>query len=146
MEEKSTINAIMATSFSFLMEFMEPLKWFFLLGLILVLADLRFGIEAARFRKEDVRFSRAIRRTVNKIVDYLCWIFLAGAIGKAFSVPFNIAMLPAVVMFVVYGIEINSCFSNFFEARGKNVKVNIFRFMSKKADIIEVEEKEDEKE
>ena len=103
---------------------------------------MRFGIEAAQYRKEVIRTSRAIRRTVNKIIDYLCWIFVAGAMGEAFGTPFSIAFLSAVVMLVVYGIEINSCYTNYFEARGKKVKVNVFRFFAKKNDIIEIEEEE----
>lgn len=62
--------------------------------------------------------------------------------GEAFGTPFSIAFLPAVVMLVVYGIEINSCYTNYFEARGKKVRVNVFKFFAKKNDIIEIEEEE----
>ena len=125
------------------MDLIEPLKWFMLLAVILIIADLRFGIAAAKKRGEQIRFSRAGRRTINKIVDYLCWILLAGAIGKAFGLPFDIPILPAIVLLVIYGFEINSCYGNYFEAHGKKVKVNIFKYFSKKADIIDVEEKEE---
>jgi len=80
------------------------------------------------------------------MVDYLCWILLAGALDKAFGIPFDIPLLPALVLLVVYGFEINSCYGNYFEAHGKKVKVNVFKLFAKKADIIEVEEKKDEKE
>lgn len=123
------------------MDFIEPLKWFLLLGLILIFADLRFGIAAAKKRGEKIRISRAGRRTINKIVDYLCWILVAGAMGKAFGIPFNIPVLPAITLLVVCGLEINSVFMNYFEARGKKVKVNIFKYFAKKTDIIDVEEK-----
>ncbi|OUO16795.1 hypothetical protein B5F93_00625 [Odoribacter splanchnicus] len=134
---------MMATLMSGFMDFIEPLKWFMLLAVILIIADLRFGIAAAKKRGEQIRFSRAGRRTINKIVDYLCWILLAGAIGKAFGLPFDIPILPAIVLLVIYGFEINSCYGNYFEAHGKKVKVNIFKYFSKKADIIDVEEKEE---
>ena len=62
--------------------------------------------------------------------------------GATFGVSFGITTLPALVMLVVYGIEINSCFANYFEAKGKKIKVNIFKFFAKKSDIIEVEEEE----
>lgn len=145
MDERNVIGGITAATLSGFLEFLEPLRWFFLLGLVLILVDLRFGIEAAQVRKEKIRTSRAVRRTVNKIVDYLCWIFLAGALGMTFGAPFGITTLPALVMLVVYGIEINSCFANYFESKGKKVKVNIFKFFAKKSDIIEVEEKEETK-
>lgn len=122
------------------MDFIEPLKWFMLLALILIIADLRFGITAAKKRGEQIRFSRAGRRTINKIVDYLCWILLAGAIGKTFGTSLDMPILPAMVLLVIYGFEINSCYGNYFESRGKKVKVNIFKYFSKKTDIIETEE------
>ena len=122
----------MATLMSGFMDFIEPLKWFMLLAVILIIADLRFGIAAAKKRGEQIRFSRAGRRTINKIVDYLCWILLAGAIGKAFGLPFDIPILPAIVLLVIYGFEINSCYGNYFEAHGKKVKVNIFKYFSKR--------------
>lgn len=141
MSERNT-NSAMATVFmSGFMDFIEPLKWFLLLGLILIFADLRFGIAAAKKRGEKIRISRAGRRTINKIVDYLCWILVAGAMGKAFGIPFNIPVLPAITLLVVCGLEINSVFMNYFEARGKKVKVNIFKYFAKKTDIIDVEEK-----
>ena len=143
MGERNTIRAMMGTLMSGFMDFIEPLKWFMLLAVILIIADLRFGIAAAKKRGEQIRFSRAGRRTINKIVDYLCWILLAGAIGKAFGLPFDIPILPAIVLLVIYGFEINSCYGNYFEAHGKKVKVNIFKYFSKKADIIDVEEKEE---
>lgn len=142
MDERNVIGGLTATVLSGFSDFLEPLRWFLLLGLILIIADLRFGIEAAQYRKEVIRTSRAIRRTVNKIIDYLCWIFVAGAMGEAFGTPFSIAFLPAVVMLIVYGIEINSCYTNYFEARGKKVRVNVFKFFAKKNDIIEIEEEE----
>lgn len=143
MGERNTIGAMMATLMSGFMDFIEPLKWFMLLAVILIIADLRFGIAAAKKRGEQIRFSRAGRWTINKIVDYLCWILLAGAIGKAFGLPFDIPILPAIVLLVIYGFEINSCYGNYFEAHGKKVKVNIFKYFSKKADIIDGEEKEE---
>lgn len=141
MSERNTISAMATVFMSGFMDFIEPLKWFLLLGLILIFADLRFGIAAAKKRGEKIRISRAGRRTINKIVDYLCWILVAGAMGKAFGIPFDIPVLPAITLLVVCGLEINSVFMNYFEARGKKVKVNIFKYFAKKTDIIDVEEK-----
>lgn len=123
-----------------LFDFFEPLRWILIAALVLILVDLRFGIAAARRRGEIVRFSRAIRRTVNKIVDYFCWVLLAGVIGEAFGEPFSIPLLPLIILLVIFGCEINSCYSNYFESHGKKVKVNIFKLFAKKADIIEPEE------
>lgn len=140
MEDRNVIGGFMSAVMSDFLEFMEPLKWFFLLGLILIVVDLRFGILAARARGESVRTSRAVRRTLNKVIDYLCWILVAGAMGKAFGMPFDVPILPAIVLLVIYGCEVNSCYGNYFAARGKRVKINILKFFAKKADIIEVDD------
>lgn len=140
MEERNVVGGFMAAIMSGFFEFMGPLKWFFLLGFILIFVDLRFGMMAAKARKEEIRTSRAIRRTLNKVIDYLCWILVAGAMGKAFGMPFDVPILPAIVLLVIYGCEINSCYSNYFEAHGKKVKVNIFKWFARKADIIEVDD------
>lgn len=125
-----------------LTDFFEPLRWILLLALLIVFVDLRFGIRAARKRGETIRTSRAIRRTINKIVDYMCWILLAGVLGEAFGEPFGIPLLPLIVLLVVFGCEINSCFSNYFESRGQKMRVNIFKLFAKKTDILEPEETE----
>ena len=55
--------------------------------------------------------------------------FLKGA-------PFGIPILPALVLLVVYGCEINSCFNNYFEARGSKLRINIFKWLKNKSDIM----------
>lgn len=122
-----------------MIEFLAPLKWFALLGIVLIIADLRFGIRAARARREQIRFSRAGRRTLNKIVDYFCWLLLVAAIDKAF-IHFEIPLLPAIVLTVIYGFEINSCFSNYFESRGRKIKVDFLSLFKKKISLLEITE------
>ncbi|MDR0864946.1 MAG: phage holin family protein [Candidatus Symbiothrix sp.] len=142
MEERNVISAALSVAFSGMMDFLSPLKWFAVLGIVLIFADLRFGLRAAKVRGETIRFSRAGRRTINKFVDYTCWVFLAAAIDKAF-IPFSIPLLPGLVLLVVYGFEINSCYSNYFEARGKKIKVDFLQIFKKKIDIIEIKEETD---
>lgn len=142
MNERNVLNGAVAVFLSETMDFLLPLKWLGLLALMLIFADLRFGVLASKKRGEEVRFSRAIRRTMNKIVDYICWLLLAGAIAKALGNSFDIHLLDEVILMVIFGVEINSCFSNYFEANGKKFKVDIFKFLSKKTDIIEIEDNE----
>lgn len=118
-------------------EFFEPLRWVVVLALVLVMVDLRWGIRAAKARGEVIRTSRAIRRTINKIVDYVCWILLSGVLGEAFGDPFGVPLLPLIVMLVIFGCEINSCFSNYFESRGRKLKINIFKLFRSKIEILE---------
>jgi hypothetical protein len=143
-QERNVTGAVTSVILSGMMDFLEPLKWFALLGLILIVSDLRFGIRAAKSRGERIRFSRAGRRTINKLVDYVCWVFLAAAMNKAF-IPFAMPLLPGLVLLVVYGFEINSCYANYFEARGSNIKVDIFGLFRKKTNIIEIKEEDKSK-
>ena len=125
-------------------DFMKPLKWFAVLGIILIFADLKFGISAAIRRGEKIRFSRAGRRTLNKMADYSCWLLLSAGINKAISAPFfDMPLLPALILLVIYGFEINSCFSNYFESIGKKYSVDIFSFLRKKIEIIEINQNQE---
>jgi hypothetical protein len=101
-------------------------------------------VERAKRAGETVRWSRAVRRTLNKLVDYICWVTLAGLLGNTFGVVFGIPLLSAVLLLVIYGVEVNSCYNNYFEARGIKKKINIFKFFKKKTDIIDMEEDTDE--
>ncbi len=140
MQERNILQNMLGAGIAVFTDFIEPIMWFFFAALCLILADLKFGIEAAKFRGENIRTSRAVRRSVNKAIDYLCWILVAMSFGKVFGEPFGIPILPTVVLLTVYGCEINSCFNNYFEARGKEWRVNVFKlFKSKSAEIIEPE-------
>lgn len=136
MNERNVINGTLASYLAWAADLVSPIRWFLLAALALVLADLKFGIDAARHRGEVIRKSRAVRRSINKVIDYLCWILVATSFGQAFGTPFGIPVLPAVVLLVVYGCEINSCFNNYFEAHGSRMRINIFKWFKSKNDII----------
>lgn len=129
-----------------LLEFLMWAKWLLMAALVLTLADLKFGISAARVRKEEIKRSRAVRRTFDKICSYVLWIIIAYTFGQAFGKPFDIDILPIIILLVIYGVELESIYVNYFTTKGKRVKVNIFKYFSRKTDIIEIEEekKEDE--
>ena len=126
-----------------LLDFFIWAKWLLALAFLLTMADLKFGISASKYRNEIVKRSRAVRRTLDKITNYCLWIILAYTFGQAFGQPFGIDLLPLIILLVIYGVELESIYVNYFAAKGKKVKVNVFKFFSKKNDIIEVEEKED---
>lgn len=144
LQERNVINGMLVVVLSSFSDFLFPLRWFLILAGVIIIVDLRFGVKAAQTRGEQIRFSRAGRRTINKMVDYLCWVMLAGSLGKAIGEPFGLPLLPALVLLIVFGFEINSCFNNYFESRGKKMKINIFEYFKRKTDIIDVKEEDDE--
>jgi len=131
MQERNLINGATAAILAPLLEFYQKLIPFLLLGLVLIIVDSRFGIAAARKRGEKIRPSRRWRRSINKLVDYLCWVTLAGVFGFAYSSILGIPILAALMLLLVYGIEISSCYNNYFEAKGIKKKVNIFKLFQR---------------
>lgn len=145
-QERNVVNGAMTVAFADWLSYLEPIKWLALCGIILVFCDLRFGVMAAKVKGEKIRKSRALRRTINKLVDYTCWILLSVGIEYAFGLSLNIPLVPVFIMLVIYGIELNSVFQNYFDYRGIKAKVNIFNWFKKKVDIIDVETKDNKKE
>ena len=81
---------------------------------IIILLDLLYGIKAAKFRGEKVRFSTAVRRTTSKIVGYICWLILASTLAIAFHKDW----LEWAVLGLVYVNELASIVGNYLETKG----------------------------
>ena len=109
------MNGAMSVALADFIGYLEPIKWLVVCGIILVICDLRFGVMASKTRGEKIRKSRAVRRTINKLVDYTCWILLAVGIEFAFGISLHIPLIPVFIMLVIYGVELNSIFENYFE-------------------------------
>lgn len=131
MQERNIISGTTAAMVAPLLEFYNRLIPFLILAIILIIVDSRFGVAAARRRGEPIRTSRKWRRAINKLVDYICWVTLAGMFGETFGEILGIPILSALLLLVVYGIEISSCFNNYFEAKGIRKKVNIFKLFNR---------------
>lgn len=113
-------------------EFYSHLAPWLLLGLVLVLVDLRFGILASLKRGETIRTSRAVRRTINKTIDYLSWVTLAELASRTFGVTLGVPVVSMGTLFVIYAIEFNSCMNNYFEYKGIKGKFDIWRLIRRK--------------
>ena len=131
MQERNVLAGATATVISPLVDFYGKLIPFLLLAILLIAIDSRFGIQASKKRGETIRTSRAIRRAINKFVDYICWITLAGMPGQTFGVVFHIPLLSVIVLLVVYTIELSSIFNNYFFCKGIKLKFNGLKFISK---------------
>ena len=67
-------------------QILYDLRWMIILAIILILSDLWFGLSASRLQKIEIRKSRAGRRTLNKIVDYICYVLLGAVLGIVISI------------------------------------------------------------
>lgn len=131
MQERNIVGGTTAAVISPLVSFYEGLIPFIILAIILIIADTKFGTEAAQKRGEKVRVSRLWRRAINKLVDYICWITLAGMFGQTFGDFLGIPALSMIIILVIYAIELTSCFNNYFEFKGIKKKINLFNLFGK---------------
>lgn len=118
MQERNVLGSFTAFAVTPFIEFIEALTPFLIIAILLIIADSRFGIQAAKKRGEQIRTSRKWRRAINKCVDYICWIMLAGIFGATYSEILGIPSLSAFMLLIIYGIEITSCINNYLEYKG----------------------------
>ncbi|MDE6702768.1 MAG: phage holin family protein [Muribaculaceae bacterium] len=135
-DANSLYTTVIATIGAVLTEFYTHLAPWLLLGAVLVFVDLRFGLMAARKRGENIRPSRAIRRTINKMIDYLCWVTLAEVCSMTFDVTFGVPVVTIAILLIIYGIELNSCVNNYLEYKGVKKRLNFFKLVGRE-DLLE---------
>ena len=130
MHERNIIGGFTAAVLSPFVEGWQQMLWFLILAIILILGDLRFGIAAAKKRGERIRPSRAVRRSINKLVDYICWLSIATVVGINFGTVFDIPLLSVIIMAVVCIIEMSSIIDNYLEYKGIKKKVNLIKLIA----------------
>ena len=141
MHERNIIGGMTAAVISPFVEGWQRIIWFLILAIILILGDLRFGIAAAKKRGEHIRPSRAVRRSLNKLVDYICWLSIATVVGVNFGSVFGLPTLSVIIMAVVCIIELSSIIDNYLEYKGVKKKINVIKLLAKlfrKPDLEEV--------
>ncbi|MBO4718965.1 MAG: phage holin family protein [Prevotella sp.] len=125
-------GGVATTAVIFLQEAILNMIPFLFIAVILIIVDLYFGIKAAKKRGESIRPSRALRRTVGKAVEYVCWVILASTL----SVAFNTQLIEWIVLGIVMGNELLSIITNYFEIHGYKIQgLNIFKIVGEKAGI-----------
>ena len=114
-------------------------RWMLIAIVLLIIADYRFGCEESSLRHKNAlecksplladryefRASRARRRTANKFVDYLIYIMVGIALGKALLPQIDIDYIWGgwvVTAFIAARIEIPSVLGHFLFVRGVSVE------------------------
>lgn len=131
MQERNIIGSFTAAVLAPFIEGWQQMLWFLILAVILILGDLRFGIAAARKRGEKIRPSRAVRRSLNKLVDYICWLSIATVVGINFGSVFGLPLLSVIIMAVVGIVELSSIIDNYLEYKGIKQKVNVIKLIAR---------------
>ena len=96
----------------------QTLPWL-VLAVPIIILDLLYGIRAAKYRGEKVRWTTAIRRTVDKAVGYVMWCAAAVMIVQLFEVEW----LDKAILGLVYGNEFISVIANYLETKGITLSV-----------------------
>lgn len=114
-------------------QILYDLRWMILLAVILILSDLWFGISASRVQGIAIRKSKAGRRTLNKLVDYICYILLGAVIGKAIGEPYGVdpMVVSITVMILCYCFEIDSIYGHICEIHGIKKQYSIWKIIFK---------------
>ena len=148
MQERNILSGTTATILMPFVDGWESAFTWLIVVIILIIGDARFGCMASKQRGEPIRRSRLIRRSVNKLVDYICWISIAWALSHSFGTIFGIPYVVAVIMLGVCAIEVSSIIDNYFEYRGVKKKINLvklFTILFKTRELEEcIEDKKDE--
>lgn len=119
------------------------MRWGLMLLILLVVADFRYGwgesakrYKQAKKEKNEILMehyrwhtSRAVRRTLNKLADYIVIMLMCGAIGMAIFEPIGLdhiygAWIGAVIACVC---EIVSIFGHFFYLHGVHVETKTIK-------------------
>lgn len=109
------------------------LRWMILLAFVLILSDFWFGISVSRMQGIEVRKSKAGRRTLNKVIDYLCYVLLGAVIGKAIGDPYglNYITVSITIMILCYCFEIDSIYNHICELHGVKKRYSIWAILWK---------------
>ena len=69
---------------------MFDLRWMLIFVIVLVLVDFWFGVKVSNKKQEEIRWSRAWRRTANKVMDYSSYLLLGAVLGMAICEPLGV--------------------------------------------------------
>lgn len=107
------------------------LRWMVVLGIVLVISDFWFGISESRKKKKKIRRSSAFRRTLNKVMDYFCYVTLGSLIGKALGeyYGFDPIAISVSVMILCYAFEIDSIYGHICTIHGIKKHYSIWKLL-----------------
>lgn len=135
MEHHSLHEAMQALLSSLFCDFYDTMQGWLYAAIAFILADLRFGILAAKKRGDEIRGSRMRRRTMNKVLDYSCWMFVAYTCRNSFGALFGVPVVSAAIVMYVYLNELASIGNNYADYKGLKKKLNFWKLVPGRHDI-----------
>lgn len=139
MEEKEIISATVQGGFAavvstFVMESLQHMIPWLIVTFFVIVADLAFGVRKSLLIGERVRFSRAVRCTLGKMVTYFAFVVMVCTINVATGKDWNIDVYACLLVCL---IEISSIFGNILEPKGLSIDLfgAMYVFFKKVADM-----------
>lgn len=143
MKKETKIYKVMNTPFSltfksamvsFLAEwygFIWDLRWMIVFGIFLVIGDLWFGISESKYKKRKIVWSNARSKTLIKSIDYLCYVTIGIALGKAIAQPYGLdpLIVATTMILTCYMFELNSIYKHICTIHDVNPKYDLWDFM-----------------
>ena len=135
MNERINMSSALKTSIvGFLAEWSHllwGLRWMITLAILLVVSDFWFGISDSRHNDVPVKPSTAVKRTVNKVIDYICYVLIGATLGKAIAEPYGIDPIVTAITIMVfcYGFEIDSIYKHICRLHDIEPKYDLWDFL-----------------
>lgn len=111
-------SGVSATAIVFFRDAVSNMLPYLICAIPLIALDLDFGIKAAKHRKERITFSKGLRGTFGKIMEYLAWACFAATAALAFDKNW----IEWIVLGAVFINELASVIGNYAET--KNVEIS----------------------
>lgn len=89
----------------------------------LIILDLYYGRKKAQYKYENklsnipCTIQKSIKMTIQKVFNYISWIFLSVTLSVAFGLP----SLVFVIMAIIYGLEVLSLLNKYCESKGIDI-------------------------
>lgn len=115
-----TVMPVMNNHLSYIFLDMLP---FCYVAIPLIVLDLYYGRKQAQYKYENnlssvpCTLQRSIKMTIQKVFNYICWIFLSTSLSVAFAMP----SLVFIIMGIIYGLEVLSLLNKFGESKGIDI-------------------------
>lgn len=117
------------------------LRWLIILAVVLIAGDFWWGWRECKMHRDEAKTdaekekyewhnSRAVRRTLNKIVDYTSYMLIGVVFGLALTEPWGICdHTTAAMAGMVFGClcEVSSIFGHVAYVKGIRIKIDIKR-------------------
>ena len=124
---KSTMVSFLAEWYGFLWD----LRWMIVFGILLIIGDFWFGISESKYKRRKIVWAEARSKTLIKGVDYLCYIIIGIALGKAIAQPYGLdpLVVATTLLLVCYMFELNSIYKHICVIHDVTPKYDLWDFL-----------------